>query len=86
MLGRLYQVPKAHDIPEDGVSIDWGNGVLYDEDKTWADYLDMVARGLLKPEIALGWRFGMPTETEEDLAAIRAKYMPELERIADGDE
>ena len=86
VLGRLYQVPKAHDIPEDGVSIDWGNGVLYDEDKTWADYLDMVARGLLKPEIALGWRFGMPTETEEDLAAIRAKYMPELERIADGDE
>jgi len=83
VLGRLYRVPGAHDIDPEGVSIDWGNGILYDEDKTWADYLDMVARGLLKPEIALGWRFGMPTETEADLAAIRTKYMPE--NLADGD-
>lgn len=85
VLGRLYRVPGAHDADPEKVSIDWGNGVLYDEDKTWADYLDMVARGLLKPEIALGWRFGMPTETEDDLAAIRTKYMPELKRLADGD-
>lgn len=84
-LGRLYRVPGAHEVPEDAVSIDWGNGILYDEDKTWADYLDMVGRGLLKPEIALGWRFGMPAETEADLAAIRAKYMPVIERMADGD-
>ena len=45
----------------------------------------MVARGLLKPEIALGWRFGMPAETEADLAAIRAKYMPEAERLLEGE-
>lgn len=86
VLGRLYHVPGAHDVDPDSVSIDWGNGILYDEDKTWADYLDMVARGLLKPEIALGWRFGMPTETEEDLAAIRAKYMPAPEQAVGGDE
>lgn len=84
-LGQLYHVSGAHNIAEDAVSIDWGNGILYDEDKTWADYLDMVARGLLKPEIALGWRFNMPTETEGDLAAIRAKYMPVTGRLADGD-
>lgn len=59
-------------------SVDWGNGVLYDEDKTWADYMNMVSTGLVKPEIALAWRFGMPAETEEDLAAIRQKFMPEL--------
>ena len=41
----------------------------------------MVARGLLKPEIALGWRFDLPTDTPADLAAIRAKYMPELEQL-----
>lgn len=86
VLGLLYHVPGAHSVDADGVSIDWGNGVLYDEDKTWADYLDMVSRGLLKPEIALGWRFGMPTETEEDLAAIRAKYMPTMRQMTDGDE
>ena len=78
LLGPLYHVPEAHPIAEDAVSIDWGNGILYDEDKTWADYLGMVSAGLLKPEIALGWRFGMPTETEADLAKIRARYMPEM--------
>ncbi len=84
-LGRLYHVPDAHDAAEDAVSIDWGNGILYDEDKTWADYLDMVARGMLKPEIALGWRFDMPTDTKKELAAIRAKYMPETNQLAGGD-
>lgn len=85
VLGRLYHVPGSHDADPEEVSIDWGNGVLHDEDKTWADYLDMVGRGLLKPEIALGWRFGMPAETEADLAAIRAKYMPELKQLAAGE-
>lgn len=84
-LGRLYRVPGAHDVPEDAVTIDWGNGILYDEDKTWADYKDMVASGLLKPEIAIGWRFGMPTETEADLAAIREKYMPDLGALTEED-
>ena len=86
VLGRLYRVPDAHDVPEDAVAIDWGNGILYDEDKTWADYMGMVAAGMLKPEIALGWRFGMPTETAADLAKIREKYMPEMQQLADGDE
>lgn len=58
------------------ISIDWGNGVLYDEDKLWADYKDMVARGLVAPEVALGWRFGLPCDTAEQRAAIRSKYMP----------
>lgn len=86
ILGRLYRVPDAHAVPADAVSIDWGNGILYDEDKTWADYMSMVSAGMLKPEIALGWRFGMPTETAEDLAKIREKYMPEAQQLADGDE
>ena len=41
-----------------------------------ADYKDMVAAGLLKPEIALGWKFNMPRDTEAQLAKIRKKYMP----------
>ena len=76
ILGQMYQVDGAHAIEDDAFSIDWGNGILYDENKAWEDYKSMVSTGLLKPEIALGWRFGMPTETEEDLAAIRKKYMP----------
>lgn len=57
-------------------SVDWGNGVLYDEDKTWADYLDMVGKGLLKPEFALAWRFGMKADSDADLAKIRERFMP----------
>ena len=73
VLARLYGLP----LPEEStVTVDWGNGVLYDEEKTWAGYLQMVEKGLLKPEIALGWRFGMPTRTEGELAAVRQRYMP----------
>ena len=85
-LGVMYKVSGAHEVKEDAVSIDWGNGILFDEDKTWDDYKSMVAANLLKPEIALGWRFGMPTETPEDLAKIREKYMPEMEQTLEGDE
>ena len=83
-LGRLYRVNGAHDLAEDAVAIDWGNGVLYDENKTWTDYKAMVAAGLLKPEIAVGWYFGMPTETPEDIEAVRARYMPEIDSLMGG--
>jgi A118 family predicted phage portal protein len=76
VLGQLYKVENAKDIPDDAVIIDWGNGVLYDENKTWEDYKNMVAAGLLAPEVALGWKFGLPCDTPEERAVIRAKYMP----------
>ena len=57
------------------ISFDWGNGVLFDEEKLWQEYKDMVARGLLAPEVALGWRFNLPCDTEEERAVIRKKYM-----------
>lgn len=85
LLGKLYRVPGAHEAAKDAVVLDYGNGVLYDEEKTWADYLTMVAQGLLKPEIAVGWRFNMPTETERDLERIREKYMPEVEKLTAGE-
>ena len=71
-LARVYGV--AGSIQP--VRIDWGNGVLFDEEKRWADYKEMVSMGLIRPEVALGWRFGLPAETEADLAAIRKKFMP----------
>lgn len=83
VLGRMYRIPGAHDVEDDSMAVDWGNGVLFDEEKTWADYKDMVAAGLLKPEIALGWKFNMPRDTEAQLAKIRKKYMPEV--VEDGE-
>lgn len=77
ILGRMYKLPGVHEVADDAYTVDWGNGVLFDEEKTWADYKDMVASGLLKPEIALGWRFNMPTDTEAQRRKIREKYMPD---------
>ena len=84
ILGRLYKVfsGSAAD-PEKDVTISWGNGVLYDEDKVWNEYKAMVSSGMLKPEIALGWYFDLPTDTDADLAYIRKRYMPEQDAPVD---
>ena len=72
VLGKVYGLPLGE---LRNLSVEWGNGVLYDEDKIWQDYKDMVSMGLIAPEVALGWRFGMACETEQDRQAIRNKYM-----------
>ena len=85
ILGRLYKVFSGSAVdPEKDVTISWGNGVLYDEDQVWTEYKAMVSSGMLKPEIALGWYFDMPTDTPQDLAAIREKYMPNSEETYEG--
>ena len=86
ILGQLYQIPGAQDIPEGAVTVNWGNGILYDEDKTWEDYLKMVSSGLLKPEIAVGWRFNMPYDTPAQRDKVRKMYMPEVEPEEEEDE
>ena len=40
-----------------------------------------LAAGLLRPELALAWYYELPHDTPEDLAAIREKYMPELQNL-----
>lgn len=78
IIGRIYNLTDSTGVnPDKDVTISWGNGILYDEDQVWADYKALVAAGMLKPEIALGWYFDMPTETDGDLAKIRSKYMPD---------
>ena len=71
-LAGLYSL----DAIEGAVRFDWGNGVLYDEEKRWEDYKQMVTMGLIAPEVALGWRFGMRAETPQERQVIRQMYMP----------
>lgn len=71
-LAGLYGLPAG----AGELVIDWGNGVLFDREKTFAENLQLVEAGMLRPEIALAWRYGLPWETEQDLAAVRQKYMP----------
>ena len=90
VMGRMYKAYSGPEIdPEKDIVISWGNGILYDEDQEWLDLKGMVAAGMLKPEIAVGWYFDMPHETPADLQKIREKYMPEIEAMAgdggDGD-
>lgn len=81
-LGKLYRVPGAKELdPEKAVAVDWGNGVLYDKEKAWAETMQMVADGLLKPELALAWKYGEPWETEAALRRVREKYMPAADAL-----
>ena len=73
VLAKIYGLPA---ITDSRIAIDWGNGILYDEATQWGEYLQMVEKGLLKPEIALGWRFGMASDTPEEQALVRSRYMP----------
>ena len=74
-LAELYGLGR---FPEAKLQMDWGNGVLFDEDKLWQEYRQMALDGLIAPEVALGWRFNMPAVTEADRAAIRSRYMPNI--------
>ena len=79
-LGRAYGLCGGEPFdPAAALALDWGDGVLYDRTRTWDEYQAMVRDGLLRPEIALAWYFGMPQKTEADLAAVRRRYMPGAE-------
>ena len=73
-LAALYRLPYPEEME---VSVDWGNSTLYDEDKIWEEYRQMVSMGLIAPEVALGWRFNLPSNTEAERKNIREKYMPQ---------
>ena len=73
-LAALYHLPYPEAMT---LTVDWGNSTLYDEDKIWEEYRQMVAMGLIAPEVALGWRFNLPCATEEERKVIREKYMPQ---------
>ena len=78
-LGQAYRLCDGTAWDTEVLNVTWGNGVLYDADKEWADRLAMVQQGMLRPELALAWKFDLPCDTEEDLAAIRQKYMPTMQ-------
>lgn len=84
-LGKIYRVKGATDIDSSEIVIDFGDGVLYNRDKTWSEYIQMVHAGLLKPELAVAWYFNLPHKTKADFEKIRRDYMPELEELTEGE-
>lgn len=85
-LGKLYRVEGAVDIDITKISVDWGDGVLYNREKVWQEYKEMVQMGLIKPEIAVAWYFNLPCKNKKDIENIRRDYMPEIESLLVGDE
>ncbi len=85
VLGYMYKLCPSKEFDPDSLVIDWGDGVLYNRDKAWAEQKEMVASGMLKPELALAWYYSLPHDTPADLQKIRRNYMPELEALTGGD-
>lgn len=84
-LGRAYGLCDGDALDLDAaLSVDWGDGVLYDRTRTWEEYRQMVADGMLRPELALAWYFDLPHKTPEDLQAIRARFMPAAQQNETG--
>lgn len=82
ILGQMYKLYSGPALdPEKDVTMDWGNGILYDRDKAWVERKEQMAAGMLKPELALAWYYNLPHDTPEDLEKIRTDYMPELREL-----
>ena len=76
ILGRAYNIPGAGEIPDEVVVFNWGNGVLYDEEKAYKELKEQVSSGLLQPERLLGWYHNLPCDTPTQREKIRKDYMP----------
>ena len=59
-------------------TIEFGDGVVISEDEEWNRGVTITSSGWLLPEILTGRYLGLPTKTPEDLAYIRANFMPGL--------
>ena len=86
VLGQMYRISGAHEVAEDQLVISWGNGVLFDEEKTRQRMLGEVQAGLLQPERYLGFTYKRPCDTPSQRAKIRKDYMPEVADEPEEDE
>ena len=73
VLGSLYGNDPHPAAP---LTVDWGDGVLYDRARVWQEQQTMVEKGMLRPELALAWYYDLPHETEAELEEIRRRYLP----------
>lgn len=80
-LGKVYGLPASFDAGKD-LTMDWGDGVLFDRTRTWNEYMSMVTSGLLRPELALAWYFDLPHADAAQLAKIRKDLMPQTAQAA----
>jgi A118 family predicted phage portal protein len=78
-LSRIYNL-GIHEYDVDDIFIDYGDGVLYNRDKTFNEMASMVSSGILDPVHFLGWYYEIDTSTPEGIEAAKA-LMPEMDRL-----
>ena len=83
ILGKLYRVPGAMEVPENAVSISYGDGVLYNRDQVNQEMFSQVQAGLLSPERYLGWYYDQAHDTPEERQKIRENYMPDVGELTE---
>ena len=71
-LGKVYGMQGLSFDAGKDLTMDWGDGVLFDRTRTWNEYMSMVTSGLLRPELALA----------AQLAKIRKELMPQAAQAA----
>lgn len=75
----LYHCLKAKNA-DDFLVFDWGDGILYDRTKNFNELLNLVAAGIIKPEILIGWYFGI--DISHPVGMQQAKdYMPSMQQL-----
>ena len=84
-LGKVYGLPGLSFDAGKDLTMDWGDGVLFDRTRTWNEYMSMVTSGLLRPELALAWYFDLPHADAAQLAKIRKDLMPQTAQAAPAD-
>ena len=81
-LGKVYGMQGLSFDAGKDLTMDWGDGVLFDRTRTWNEYMSMVTSGLLRPELALAWYFDLPHADAAQLAKIRKELMPQAAQAA----
>ena len=74
-LGKVYGMPGLSFDAGKDLTMDWGDGVLFDRTRTWNEYMSMVTSGLLRPELALAWYFDLPHPAPAPMAIFRKELM-----------
>lgn len=78
-LSRIYNA-GYNDIKSEDIVFDYGDGVLYNRDKTFNELLSLVGSGVLDARHLIGWYYEIDTTTPEGLKKAEA-MMPEMERL-----
>ena len=71
---------KISDDAASELTIDWGDGVLYNRDKVFTEMLAMVSAGVLKADELVAWYYGINSEDEKNAELIKQK-MPEMSNL-----